>query len=581
MGEFIRMPKLGMTMTEGHITRWLVHEGQMIEKGDLLFEVETDKTTLEVDSLYAGLVRKIYYGDMTVVPVNLPVAFIGKPDENIPEIESIEVESDAAQTADAPRQEKPAEPVMEQIPGQQRERRQEAAAVQADYDYDLIVIGAGPGGYVAAIRAAQLGANVAVIEKNNCGGTCLYRGCIPTKAFFEKAKEWQTIRDANRSGFRVENPSFDWQKILSWKDGVVRRLVKGVGFLLEKNKVKLIQGTAELTGAHKVTVGEQIISARHIVLATGGKPLIRILADKPLMSTDEILQLECLPRSIVIIGGGVIGCEMAHILRTFGVEVTIVELMPRILPMMDEELSAELSRQLKAEGVQILSNVSVERVTYSKEGYSVLIASGKPLTCDLVLEAIGRQNDPTAYQHIDIKKNSRGFIEVDETYQTSIDGVYAIGDCNGISQLAHSASHQGIQVAEHLFNDRELPHDQPVPVCIFSALEIASVGLTLDEAKKQDIPAREYKVPYISNGKALTMNAKEGFVKVIVDERYGEILGVHIIGEQASTLIHEAVLAMRGELTAHEAGHTIHAHPSLSELLMEAFLGGSSGAINA
>lgn len=581
MGEFIRMPKLGMTMTEGHITRWLVHEGQMIEKGDFLFEVETDKTTLEVDSLYAGLVRKIYYEDMSVVPVNLPVAFIGMPDEEIPDIGSIGVEPEAKAPADTPRQEKSTEPVKGNAPKPKDINQLEPIADQINYDFDLIVIGAGPGGYVAAIRAAQLGANVAVIEKNNCGGTCLNRGCIPTKAFFEKAKEWQTIRDANRAGFQIENATFDWQKILIWKDSVVSRLVKGVGFLLEKNKVKLLQGTAELMGAHKVSVGEQIISARSIILATGGRPMMRVAADKPLCSTDEVLNLQTLPKRIVIIGGGVIGCEMAHILRTFGVEVTIVELMPRILPMIDEELSAELVKKLKADGVNIRTETRVERVVVTTEGYSVLSASGTPLNCDIVLEAIGRHNDSSAYERSGVAINARGFIQVDAAFRTNLEGVYAIGDCNGISQLAHSASHQGIQVAEHLFGDGEVSQDQPVPICIFSALEIASVGLTLDEAKKKDIPVREYKVAYISNGKALTMNEKEGFVKVVVGEEYGEILGVHIIGEQASTLIHEAILAMRGELTAHEAGHTIHAHPSLSELLMEAFLGGSSGAINA
>lgn len=581
MGEFIRMPKLGMTMTEGQITRWLVHEGQTIDKGDFLFEVETDKTTLEVDSLYAGLVRKIYYEDMSMVPVNMPVAFIGSPEEDVPAFELLKGEFETEQTIHTSQEQKPIEQALEHSSEKQNKSQQNKFDNETIFDYDLIVIGAGPGGYVSAIRAAQLGASVAVIEKNNCGGTCLNRGCIPTKAFFEKAKEWQTIRDANKSGFHIDNASFDWKKILAWKDSVVKRLVKGVGFLLEKNKIKLVSGKATLMDGHSVSVGEQTLSARCIVLATGGQPVMRIPADKPLMSTDEVLNLDTLPNRIVIIGGGVVGCEMAYIFRTFGVEVTIVELMPRILPMMDEELSAELTKQLKAGGMNILTGTSVERVAFTAEGYSVVIASGTPLACDLVLEAIGRQNDPSAYEQIGVKLTARGFVAVDADYRTSIDSVYAIGDCNGISQLAHSASHQGIHVAEHLFREADKPQDQPVPVCIFSALEIASVGKSLEEAKQQGIPAREYKLPYISNGKALTMNAKDGFVKVVVEEKYGEILGVHIIGEQASTMIHEAVLAMRGELTAYEAGHTIHAHPSLSELLMETFLGGSSGAINA
>ncbi len=576
MGEFIRMPKLGMTMTEGRITRWLVHEGQTIEKGDYLFEVETDKTTLEVDSLYAGLVRKLYFEDMTMVPVNVPVAFIGAPEEEIPAQEAIPSEVEAEEIANTSTQQK----IILQ-PTNQPNNQSTDKNIQTNFDYDLIVIGAGPGGYVSAIRASQLGAKVAVVENDACGGTCLNRGCIPTKAYYERAKEWAMIQGAKQAGFTIDHASFDWRKIVSLKENVVNRLVKGVGYLLEKNGVMLIRGTATLQGQHQITVGEQTLSARYIVLATGGRPVMRIPAEKPLLSTDDVLNLEQLPKRIVIIGGGVVGCEMANIFKTFGVDVTIIELMPRILPMMDEELSAELAKRLKADGVHILTGTSVERVAFTAEGYSVVIASGTPLACDLVLEAIGRQNDPSAYEQFGVKLTERGFIAVDAAFQTSVESVYAIGDCNGISQLAHSASHQGIQVAEQLFGGAQEMQAQPTPVCIFSALEIASVGKTLTEARKLGISAKEIKIPYISNGKALTMNAKEGFVKAVVDEEYGEILGVHIIGEQASTMIHEAVMAMRGELTAFEAGHTIHAHPSLSELLMEAFLGGSSGAINA
>jgi len=581
MGEFIRMPKLGMTMTEGRITRWLVREGQTIEKGDYLFEVETDKTTLEVDSLYAGLVRKLYFEDMTMVPVNVPVAFIGAPDEEIPAQEPIPSELEAEESANTSTQQKTIQQTSAQPKNQPTNQiTPTTQSTQTNFDFDLIVIGAGPGGYVAAIRASQLGAKVAVIEKDACGGTCLNRGCIPTKAYYEKAKEWTKIQGAKQAGFSFDHATFDWGKIVSWKASVVGRLVKGVGYLLEKNGVTLIRGTATLQAQNEVSVGEQTLRARYIILATGGRPVMRIPADRPLSSTDEVLNLDHLPKRMVIIGGGVVGCEMANIFRTFGVEVTIVELMPRILPMIDEELSAELAKRLKADGVKILTNTSVERVAIASEGYSVLIASGTPLECDLVLEAIGRKNDPSSYEQFGVKLTARGFVAVDAAYRTNVDSVYAIGDCNGISQLAHSASHQGIQVAEQLFGMASEQQEQPTPVCIFSALEIASVGKTLTEARKEGISAREYKIPYLSNGKALTMNAKEGFVKVVVDEEYGEILGVHIIGEEASTLIHEAVMAMRGELTAYEAGHTIHAHPSLSELLMEAFLGGSSGAIN-
>ena len=571
------MPKLGMTMTEGQITKWLVQEGQQIEKGDLLFEVETDKTTLDVDSLYKGVIRKLYYEELTVIPVNAPVAFIGEESEEIPELaamkpgEITETTETAVSTTDTSSNIERSKPET---------TTQTEIDKTASYEYDLVVIGAGPGGYVTAIRAAQLGAKVAVIEKDLCGGTCLNRGCIPTKALYYKAKEWTLIKNAATHGFTTGETAFDWEKILAGKDGTVRQLVKGVGQLLSKNGVSLIKGSAVVKQPHIVSIGDTTVTAQHIVLATGSRPLKKIPAETALFDTDRILDLKQLPQKLVIIGGGVIGCEMAHIFSTFGVEVTIIEFMPRILPMTDAELAALLAKSLKANGVAIMTDTIVESVSGGAQGYCVHTATGGALDCDLVLEAIGRQPDHSAIEDLGIRLTSRGYIDVDANFASSIEGVYAIGDSNGKSQLAHSASHQGIQLAEHLFGGVKECGEQPIPSCIFSSLEIATVGKTLEEAEKDGLDAREFKIPYMSNGKALAMNAKEGFVKVVADAKYGEILGVHIIGEQASALLHEAVMAMRGELTASEAGHMIHVHPTLNEMLMEAFLGVSSGAIN-
>ncbi len=581
MGSFIMMPKLGMTMTEGHITRWLVKEGQQIEKGDLLFEVETDKTTLEVDSIYSGVIRKLYYEAPVLVPVESPVAFIGTLDEAVPEIEMVT----AGNAADAaPAQKAPA---AGQKPPAATDPKPTAAVTQnpsasdrASYDYDLVTIGAGPGGYVAAIRAAQLGARVAVIEKDTCGGTCLNRGCIPTKALYSKAREWECIRDAGKHGFAVEKATFDWKKIMAHKDDAVKQLVKGVGYLLDKNGVKLIKGCADVKRPHEVTVGDKTITARYIVLATGSWPLAKISSESRLQNTDDILSLQTLPKKLAIIGGGVVGCEIAYIMNAFGVDVTVIEVMPRLLPGIDAEVSATLQKKLSASGIKIMTEAAVEKVTGQQGDYTVHIAKGDAIRCDLVLEAVGRQTDNSAFSELGVKLTQRGYIETDTICATSIEGVYAIGDCTGLPQLAHNASHQGIHVAEHLFGGVNSFEEQPVPVCIFSAMEVASVGKTLEEAKKAGIDAMEYKVPYVTNGKALAMSAKEGFVKVVADTKYGEILGVHIIGEHASSLVHEAVMAIRGELTALEAGHTIHVHPTLSEMLMEAFLGCSSGAIN-
>lgn len=566
MGSYILMPKLGMTMTEGQIVKWLVNEGQQVEKGDLLFEVETDKTTLEVDSIYSGTIRKLYYDAPAVVPVDSPVAFIGTPDEDVPKID---VNAGAA-PPDAP---------LAKL-AMTAQAKPPVADKTASYDYDIIVIGAGPGGYVAAIRAAQLGAKVAVIEKDTCGGTCLNRGCIPTKALYFKAKEWECIRNANHHGFTVEKASFDWKKIMAHKEDTVKQLVKGVGYLLEKNGVKLIKGCAAVQRPHEVSADGSTISARYIVLATGSRPLAKIPSESRLQTTDDILSLEKLPKKLVIIGGGVVGCEIAYIMNAFNVDVTVIEVMPRLLPGIDEELSAALMKKMNAEGIKIMTDTAVQKVSGQEGSYTVSLAKGDAIRCDFVLEAVGRQTDKSAFSELGVKLTERGYIETDAFCATNIEGVYAIGDCTGLPQLAHTASHQGIHVAELLFGNLDCVEEQPVPACIFSALEIATVGKTLEEAKKASFEATEFKVPYVTNGKALAMSAKEGFVKVVADVKYGEILGVHIIGEHASLLLHEAVLAIRGELTTFEAGHTIHVHPTMSEMLMEAFLGCSSGAIN-
>ncbi len=570
MGNFILMPKLGMTMTEGQIIKWLVTEGQQIEKGDFLFEVETDKTTLEVDSLYEGVIRKLYYDAPVVVPINTPVAYIGAQDEEIPEPPSAVFETPAPAKEAAADNSAMKKDIVEASLSQK----------QPSYDYDLVVIGAGPGGYVSAIRAAQLGAKVLVVEKDSCGGTCLNRGCIPTKALYYKAKEWTALSCAEQSCFSVSGATFDWKRIMAFKDDTVKQLVGGVNFLLNKNKIKLIKGEAAVKKAHEVTVGNETISAGSIILATGSCPLMRVAADNTLYSTDELLSLDQLPEKLVIIGGGVVGCEMAYIYNAFGVDVTLIEIMPQLLPAIDKELSAVLTKRMLADGIKIMTQTQVDKVSGAVGAYTVHLSDGRTIQSDAVLEAIGRQADKSAFSETGLKLTGKGYVAVDDRYATSLEGLYAIGDCTGISQLAHSASHQGIQVVERLFGNSVNDETQPIPACIFSALEIATVGKTLDEAKQAGSDAMEFKVPYTSNGKALAMNAKEGFVKVVADKRYGEILGVHIIGEQASVLIHEAVMVMRGEMTASEAAHTVHVHPTLNEMLIEAYLGCSTGAIH-
>lgn len=449
---------------------------------------------------------------------------------------------------------------------------------QHPYEFDVIVVGGGPGGYVAAIRASQLGAKVALVERGALGGTCVNRGCIPTKALYHAAHVWRTINGALKEGFTVENASFDWQAVLKRKNIAVKKLMTGVSGLLAKNGVTVLSGEARVERAHEVTV-DRAYTAKFIVLATGARPVCRIPSEGKLLTTDDILDLPALPASLAIIGGGVVGCEIASIFAAFGVKVTIFEFMPRILPMFDAEVAETLRAAMAASGIKIVTSARVVRVTGEKTR-RVVLEDGTEIECDMVLEAIGRAAETASFSGLRLKLNARGYVQVDTNFSTSAEGVYAVGDVNGLSQLAHSASYQGVGAVEHALLGKSAER-QPVPACVFALLEIASVGMTLDEARAAGYPAAiESKFAYAGNGKAASMGATKGFAKVVCDQTSGKILGAHIVGESASTIIHEAVMAMRAGLTAQEAGGTIHAHPTLSETLMEAFLGAAGYAVH-
>ncbi len=582
MGNFVTMPKLGMTMTDGKIMKWLKNEGDKIEKGDYIFEVETDKTSLEVDCLYDGVLLKKYYDEGETVVCNEPMAYIGEAGEAIPEIEKV---APPTPTADAPAQ----SAAVATVPASSSPKKEKktAAPLFADdttkYDYDLIIVGAGPGGYVAALRAAQLGAKVCVVEKDTVGGTCLNRGCIPTKSLYASANQWRKIKEADSFGFKVEKATFDYAKIIDLKNGTVKQLTGGVSALLKKAKVDVKKAVGKVVAEHKVEVDGKTLTAKFIILATGATPasvLKNLPKDVEIYDTDKILDLKKLPKSMVIIGGGVIGCEMACILNNFGVKVTIIELMPTILPMIDEELSACLADHMKKGGITILNGVTADKIAKDGKGYKLTLSDGKEIATDLILEAVGRKTVTDGFEGLGVNISPKGFVEVDEFCATNLPSVFAIGDINGKWQLAHAASEQGITAVERMFGGLTEVEEQPVPSCIFTDLEISVIGMTEKEAKEQGIPVRVFKFPYAANGKALCLREKEGFAKVVADERFGEILGVHIIGAESSVMIHEAVAAMRGELTAEAAGTAIHAHPTLSEVLAEAFLGASKGALH-
>jgi dihydrolipoamide dehydrogenase len=569
MGNFVLMPKLGMTMTDGKIVKWLKNEGDHIEKGDYIFEVETDKTTLEVDSLYRGILIKKLFHEGDVAACDTQIAYIGEAGENVP-VDTKPAVGGAKQ------------PVL---PDDSLSIRvaQPLADDGAVYEYDLAVVGGGPGGYVAAIRAAQLGAKTVLIEKDQLGGTCLNRGCIPTKALYTSAGQWRKIARCEEYGFRVSGAELDFSAVMQRKDKIVRQLTGGVAGLLKKNKVSVLHGEAEVAREHEVILGDKKISSKYILLATGGRPaslLKNVSKDVNIINTDTFMDLKELPRSIVIVGGGIIGCEIGCILNAFGAKVTIVEMLPAILPMTDDEISSLLMQHMTKNGMDIRTSTTVNAVEKKGPAYSVILSDNHTVECDMVLEAVGRVMNDEAFRDLGLKRSQKGFVDVDSFMGTNLAGVYAIGDITGICQLAHAASTQGVIAAERMFGGKTETEEQLIPSCIFTDLEIAYVGMTEKQAKEKGLKARVFKYPFSANGKALTLGESEGFVKIICDERFDEILGVHIIGAEASTLIHEAVMAMRLEATSAYAGTVIHAHPTLSEALMEAFLGLSKGAVH-
>ncbi len=457
---------------------------------------------------------------------------------------------------------------------------------------DLIVIGGGPGGYVAAIRAAQLGAKVMLVEQDKIGGTCLNKGCIPTKALYRNAQMLNYLKGMKEFGITLEGYSFDIESAQTRKQEIVDRLRTGIAQLLKSFGVQVVQGKGTPISPSMVEVtnadgSKDRIATKNILLATGSQPSkipVPGLDLPGVILSDEALELGYIPKEMVIIGGGVVGIEFAGIYQSFGTQVTIVELLPRILPAVDEEIVRRLTPLLKKKGVKIETGVKVQEIAQEADGLKVL-AEGKQgprqYSGELVLVSAGRKAniENMSLSELGITYDQSG-IKVDNDYATSVPGVYAIGDVIGGQMLAHVASEQGKTVAENIFGSGEKINYDAIPSCVFSFPQVATVGLTEEDAKTRGISYTVSKFMFVANGKALTMGETDGLVKVIADEQSKKIIGVHILGPQASDLIHEGVLAIHNGLNAEEIGNTIHAHPTLAESFQEAVLGLDNQAIH-
>jgi dihydrolipoamide dehydrogenase len=456
--------------------------------------------------------------------------------------------------------------------------------------YDVVVIGSGPGGYPAAIRASQLGFKVAIIEKESLGGICLNWGCIPTKALLKSAQVFDYMKHSTNYGLSATDVKPDFGAVIKRSRGVADKMSKGVAFLMRKNKIDVIMGYAKIAGKGKVEVTDaankkQTVEAKYIIVATGGRSreLPNLKQDgKKIIGYREALVLPQQPKSMIIVGSGAIGSEFAYFYNSLGTKVTIVEFMPRIVPVEDEEVSKELEKQYKKQGIEIMTNASVEKADIAGAGVRATVkkqdGSTVTLEADIMLSAVGvvANIENIGLETVGIKTD-RGRIVTDKFLQTNIPGFYAIGDCTPNQALAHKASREGIVAAEHIAFVEKKTNHQPepldygnIPGCTYCIPEVSSVGLTEKAAKEAGYNIKVGKFPFMASGKATAAGATEGFVKLIYDAKYGELLGAHMIGYNVTELIAETVVARKLETTGHEILTAVHPHPTMSEAVKEA-----------
>ena len=558
MAKFINMPRLGLTMTEGVVVKWIKTEGESIAKGETIAEIESDKSVVPYESAEEGVIVKLVANEMDTLACNEPIAIVGAAGESIDDM----TEDAAAESA--------------------AETKTEYAAK----DFDIAVIGGGPGGYVAAIKAAQLGKKVCMIEKENFGGTCLNVGCIPTKALLKSVEMFNASKDAAEYGIKgieADSLELDLEGVQKRKSDIVKTLVGGVEGLLRKNGVTVKKGAAEFVNPTTLKVGSEKITADSIILAAGSisKSLpIQIDHQMPLYTSTEVLDMTRRPEKMAVIGGGVIGVELAYYLANIGVKVTIIEFLDRLLPMVDKEITDMVEAQFRDMGIEIYTSAAVsgiekDGVVFEKDN------SVKKAACDAVLMAVGRAPniDSLKLENAGIKVEKNAVV-TDQTMATNVKNIYAIGDINGKSMLAHTASMEAVVAVETICGINAKMDYTKVPSAIYIKPEIASIGLTEEQAIKQYGDIKVGKFPIMANGKAMIEGDKRGIVKIIVDKKHLQIVGAHLYCVHATDMIAEMSVAMNLECTADELVKMVHPHPTVSEVIHEACHAAESKAIH-
>lgn len=562
MSVEVIMPKAGVAMEEGTIVSWLKQEGEEVKIGEPILEITTDKVNMEIESEGEGTLAVIIHKEEgEVLPVLTVIGVIAEKGENQEEVKAKYLSGNVSK-----------EDIVEE--NQNIEFKEEKInKKECNHDYDVVVIGGGPGGYLSALKAALLGGRVALVEENILGGTCLNRGCIPTKTYIKTAEILEEIDQLSKRGVKVTvDKEQDIKKAIKYKNRVVKKLTAGVGGLLKSRDVDVFNLKASVKEEHKVILSDgKVLDTENIIIATGSK--VRILPIKGIESnliitSTEALDLETVPEELVIIGGGVIGCEFAEIFNSRGSKVTIVEMEDRVIPRMDKELSESLKYSLSKKGINVLTKKKVSE--FKEEGNNILVCieGEEPIKADLCLYAIGREANLSGIEDLDIKID-KGSIVVNSKMETSIPSIYAVGDVTGGVMLAHAAFKMGEVAASNALGVNKEVDLGALPSCVYTIPEVASVGITEEDARKK-YNVKVGKFNFAGNGRALASGQEQGYVKVVADAKYGEILGIHMFGCGVAELINHAASFKALEIPTDEASELIFGHPCTSEALMEA-----------